>query len=76
MSTQERLEAHPELKKYVEAMLDFAEDVTGTLQKADVDKMKIDFPAFDKSNSIGVTGLQSQSMIYIFLRYSYDNYAY
>lgn len=37
MDTQltERLEAHPELKKYVEAMLDIAEDVTGTLKKAD-----------------------------------------
>ena len=31
----ERLEAHPELKKYMEAMLDIAEDVTGTLKRAD-----------------------------------------
>lgn len=31
----ERLEAHPELKKYLEEMLDIAEDVTGTLKKAD-----------------------------------------
>jgi len=31
----ERLEAHPELKKYVEEVLDIAEDVTDTLKKAD-----------------------------------------
>ena len=31
----ERLESHPELKKHVEAMLDIAEDVAGTLKQAD-----------------------------------------
>ena len=31
----ERIEAHPELKKYIEGMLDIAEDATGTLKKAD-----------------------------------------
>jgi hypothetical protein len=41
MSTHERLEAHPELKRYVEAMLDIAEDVTGTLKKADDAEIKV-----------------------------------
>lgn len=41
MSIKERLEAHPELQKYVEAMLDIAEDVTGTLKKADDAEIKI-----------------------------------
>jgi len=30
-----RLEAHPELEKHIETMLDIAEDITGTLKKAD-----------------------------------------
>ena len=37
----ERLEAHPELKKYVEVMLDIAEDVTGMLKKADDAEIKV-----------------------------------
>ena len=37
----ERLEAHPELKKYVEAMLDIAEDVTGSLKRADDAEIKV-----------------------------------
>ena len=41
MSTEERLEAYPELKKYVDAMLDIAEDVTGTLKKADDAEIKV-----------------------------------
>ena len=41
MNTEERLEAHPELKKYVDAMLDIAEDVTGTLKKADDAEIKV-----------------------------------
>lgn len=41
MNTQERLEAHPELQKYVEAMLDIAEDVTGTLKRADDAEIKV-----------------------------------
>lgn len=38
---QERLEAHPELINHVEALLDIAEDVNGTLKKADDAEIKI-----------------------------------
>ena len=38
---QERLEAHPILKNHVEALLDIAEDVTGTVKKADDAEIKI-----------------------------------
>jgi hypothetical protein len=41
MNTGNRLEAHPELQKYVEAMLDIAEDVNGTLKRADDAEIKI-----------------------------------
>jgi len=37
----ERLEAHPELKKYVEEVLDIAEDVTDTLKKVDDAEVKV-----------------------------------
>lgn len=37
----ERLEAHPELKKYVEEVLDIAEDVTDTLKRADDAELKV-----------------------------------
>lgn len=50
----ERLKAHPELKKHVEAMLDIAEDVTGTLKKAD----DAEIQTVDNMRKMGATLLQ------------------
>jgi len=38
---QERLEEHPELKNHVEALLDIAEDINGTIRKADDAEIKV-----------------------------------
>jgi len=37
----ERLEAHPELQKHMEAILDIVEDITGTVKKADDAEIRI-----------------------------------
>lgn len=50
MNIYERLEAHPKLKKYINIMLDIAEDVTDTLKKADDAEIQV----VDNMRKLGV----------------------
>jgi hypothetical protein len=50
----ERLEAYPELKEYMEKMLDIVENTEGTLEKADDAELQV----VENMRKIGATALQ------------------